>query len=346
MTIRVDFYNNLVYNYFEGQRRSRHSVYRNGDGFMEYKDYYKILGIDKNASESEIKSAYRKLAKKYHPDLNPNNAKAQEKFKEVNEAYEVLGNTDKKKKYDTFGSSYDFSNGQHFDPSQFGFGGGQYTYTTGNAGDFSDFFNMFFGGTGAGSGFNISDLFGGRKHTRSSKGFRNPRQSFESELSISLEEGYQGTTKEVYVNFDGENKKMSIKIPKGIFPEKKLKVKGEKWGINGDVLFTIKFLEDGRNRLDGLDIISKVNILPWEAALGSKIVVNTLSGKIKIDIPKGILGGNKLRIPRKGYRDLKDKVGDLYLEINIVNPPQLSDKELKLYEELSKLSNYNPRKNG
>ncbi|MBC8587326.1 DnaJ C-terminal domain-containing protein [Paratissierella segnis] len=310
---------------------------------MEYKDYYKILGIDKNASESDIKKAYRKLAKKYHPDLNPNNTKAQEKFKEINEAYEVLGDADKKKKYDTFGSSYDFSNGQNFDPSQFGFGGRQYTYTTGSAEDFSDFFNMFFGGTGASSGFNINDLFGGKKHTRSGKGFRSPRQSFESELDITLEEGYKGSTKDVYVNFGGENKKMSIKIPKGIFPGKKLKVKGEKWGINGDIIFTIKLLEDGRNKLDGLNIISKIDLLPWEAALGTKITVNTLSGKIKIDIPKGILSGNKLRIPRKGYRDLNDNIGDLYLEINIVNPPRLSDKEIKLYEELSKLSNYNPR---
>lgn len=310
---------------------------------MEYKDYYKILGIDKNASESDIKKAYRKLAKKYHPDLNPNNTKAQEKFKEINEAYEVLGDADKKKKYDTFGSSYDFSNGQNFDPSQFGFGGRQYTYTTGSAEDFSDFFNMFFGGTGASSGFNINDLFGGKKHTRSGKGFRSPRQSFESELDITLEEGYKGSTKDVYVNFGGENKKMSIKIPKGIFPGKKLKVKGEKWGINGDIIFTIKLLEDGRNKLDGLNIISTIDLLPWEAALGTKITVNTLSGKIKIDIPKGILSGNKLRIPRKGYRDLNDNIGDLYLEINIVNPPRLSDKEIKLYEELSKLSNYNPR---
>lgn len=310
---------------------------------MEYKDYYKILEIDKNASESDIKKAYRKLAKKYHPDLNPNDPKAQEKFKEVNEAYEVLGDADKKQKYDTFGSSYDFAGGQHFDPSQFGFGGGHYTYTTGNAGDFSDFFNMFFGGAG-GSGFNINDLFRGKGSRKSSRGFKTPRQSYESELNITLEEGYNGSTKEVYVNFGGENKKLSIKIPKGIFPGKKLKVNGEKWGINGDVLFNIKLIEDGRNRLDGLDIISKIDLLPWEAVLGTKLVISTLAGKIKIDIPKGIISGNKLRIPRKGYRDMKGNVGDLYLEINIVNPPRLSEEEIKLYEELSKLSNYNPRK--
>lgn len=301
---------------------------------MEYKDYYKILGVDKNASENDIKKAYRKLAKKYHPDLNPNNSKAQEKFKEINEAYEVLGDPEKKKKYDTFGSGYNFTGGQHFDPSQFG-----YTYTsTGNAGDFSDFFNMFFGGMGNTSrGFSFSDIFGGRGRTSPS------RQSFESELEITLEEGFNGTTKDVSLNYGGEIKRLSIKVPKGIFPGKKLKVKGEKWGINGDIFFKINLKEDGKNRLEGLDIISKVDVLPWEAALGTTAVINTLSGKIKVNIPKGIANGKKIRIPRKGYVDTKGNTGDLYIEINIVNPPVLSEEELKLYERLSEISTFNPR---
>lgn len=307
---------------------------------MEYKDYYKILGVDKNSSQDEIKKAYRKLAKKYHPDLNPNDSKAQEKFKEVNEAYEVLGDQEKKKKYDTFGSSYNFAGGQHFDPSQYGFGGGRtYTYTSGNAGDFSDFFNMFFGGGGQSQGFNINDLLGGR----SSKRYQNPRQSYESEINITLDEGYNGTTKEVNLNLNRQMKKLSIKVPRGILPGKKIKVKGEKWGIDGDILFGINIIDDPNNRLEGLDIISKVNLLPWEAALGAKIVANTLTGKIKVDIPKGITGGKKIRIPKKGYIDMKDNKGDLYLEINIVNPPELSKEELKLYEKLSKVSKYNPR---
>ncbi|WFA08401.1 DnaJ C-terminal domain-containing protein [Tissierella sp. Yu-01] len=304
---------------------------------MEYKDYYKILGVDKNTSENEIKRAYRKLAKKYHPDLNPNDSNAQEKFKEINEAYEVLGDPEKKKKYDTFGSGYDFAGGQHFDPSQFG-----YTYTsTGGAGDFSDFFNMFFGGMGNGSkssrGFNFGDIFGGRQRTSPS------RQSFESELDITLEEGFNGTTKEVNLNYNGEIKRMSVKVPKGIFPGKKLKVKGEKWGINGDIIFKINLIENVKYKLDGLDIIYKVDTLPWEAALGTKAIIETLSGKIKVNIPKGIVGGKKIRVPKKGYVDTKGNTGDLYLEINIVNPPELSEEEVKLYERLSEISTYNPR---
>ena len=297
---------------------------------MEYKDYYKILGVDKDASQNDIKKAYRKLAKKYHPDLNPNDDKAQEKFKGINEAYEVLGDADKRKKYDQFGSA-DYSNGQNFDPSQYGFGGtgGSYTYNTSGGGDgFSDFFNMFFGGGSS----------------RSSRSTRSPfqqaqRQSYESELNVTLEEAYNGATKDISLNFMGENKNLSIKIPKGILPGKKLKVKGEKWGIDGDILFAINFVLDNNTTLDGLDIVSKQDVLPWEAALGSKVVVTTLSGKIRVNIPKGIEGGKRIRVPKKGYVDMKGNAGDLYIEINIVNPQVLKPEMLKLYEELSKLSN-------
>lgn len=295
---------------------------------MEYKDYYKILGVDKDTSQNDIKKAYRKLAKKYHPDLNPNDNKAQEKFKGINEAYEVLGDAEKKKKYDTFGSGADYSNGQNFDPSQYGFGGsgGSYTYTSSGGEGFSDFFNMFFGG--------------GSRSSRSSRSQRQemPRQSYESELNITLEEAYNGTTKDITINFMGENKNLAIKVPKGILPGKKLKVKGEKWGIEGDILFLINFVTDNKNILDGLDIISKQDVLPWEAALGAKVVVNTLSGKIRVNIPKGIVGGQRIRIPQKGYVDMNGNTGDLYIEINIVNPTELNPEMLKLYEELSRIS--------
>ena len=310
---------------------------------MEYKDYYKILEVEKNSSQDEIKKAYRKLAKKYHPDLNPNDNKAQEKFKEINEAYEVLGDVEKKKKYDTFGSSNDFSGGQNFDPSQYG-----YSYTSSSDGDFSDFFSTFFGGGGSGGsrGFNINDLFGGGGRASSgfgSKRHQPQRQSYESDLGITLAEGYMGETKEISLNFGGETKKMSIKIPKGIFPGKRLKVKGEKWGIDGDVIFKINLIDDAKNRLEGLDIISRMDLLPWEAALGTKTIVTTLSGKIKVNIPKGIAGGKRIRVPNKGYVDMNNNTGDLYIEVNIVNPPHLSEEEVKLYEELKKISSYNPR---
>lgn len=306
---------------------------------MEFKDYYDTLGVKKNASEDEIKKQYRKLAKKYHPDLHPDDDQAQEKFKEVNEAYEVLGDKEKRKQYDTFGSSANFSNGQNFDPSQYGFGGESYTYTS-EGGDFSDFFNMFFGG-GASSrsssrsagGFDIGDLFGG-----GGRGARREpqRQSYESELSITIDEAYHGANKKMTLNIGGENKPIDIKIPAGIVPGKKLRVKGEKWGVDGDILFKIN-IEEGRKSLDGLNVTKKLDLFPDEAALGGKKVVETFDGRIKINIPKGISSGKKIRIPKKGFRDMKKNKGDLYIEINIVIPEELSDREVELYKEMKKL---------
>ena len=296
-----------------------------GGLIMEYKDYYKILGVDKNATNDEIKKTYRKLAKKYHPDLNPNDEKAQEKFKDLNEAYEVLGDENKRKKYDTFGSGYKFTNGQDFDPSQYGFegfGNGRYTYSTGGTGGgFSDFFNMFFGG----QDFNTSDLFG--------RGQPAP-QTYESEINISLEEGYKGTTKTVSFRIGNETKSLSVKVPKGILPGKKIKIKGEKAGIRGDIYLKVNFIPNGKHRLEGLDIYKSINLCPWEAALGTKTVIETLSGKVKVTIPSNMEGGKKIRIPRKGYKDMKGNIGDLYMEVNIVNPPNLTEEQKKLYEQL------------
>lgn len=301
---------------------------------MKYRDYYEILGVDKNASAKEIKSSYRKLAKKYHPDLNNGDEKAQEKFKEINEAYEVLSDPEKKKKYDTFGSSYDFTNGANFDPSQYG-----YTYTTsGGSGDFSDFFEMFFGSSNGGKsqgGFNISDLFdmGGRRSKRKKS---TVRQKFDTELNISLKEAYTGVTKHVALSLNGKNIEMDVKIPSGITPGKKIKVTGEKYGVPGDILFKIEVYTMTNEILDGLNITKEQDIYPWQAALGDKVVVETLSGKIKIGVPKNFKGGTKMRIPGKGFKDLKGSSGDLYVKFNIVNPNELTEEQIKLYEKLSK----------
>jgi curved DNA-binding protein len=308
---------------------------------MKYKDYYKILGVDKSASQEEIKKSYRKLAKKYHPDLNPDNEKSQEKFKEINEAYEVLADKDKKEQYDTIGSSANFSNGQNFDPSQYGFkGGNSHTYTS-QGGDFSDFFNAFFGGGGNRRSssssideFDMEDLFSGG--TRSTRNRGPQRQSYESELNITVDEAYHGTTKKMTLNIGGENKPIDIKVPAGILPGKQLKIKADKWGINADVLFKIN-IEEGRYSLNGLNVNKKLDLFPDEAALGGKKIVDTFEGKININIPKCISSGKKIRIPNKGFKDMKKNIGDLYIEINIVIPDKLSNREVELYEELKKI---------
>lgn len=294
---------------------------------MEYKDYYKTLGVEKDASQDEIKTAFRKAAKKYHPDLHPDDKEAQNKFTEVNEAYEVLGDEKKRKQYDTFGSSGGFQGGQNFDPSQYG---GSYTYTSSDEG-FSDFFNTFFGGGGGASsagGFNINDIFGGGRRAKPQ------RKSYDSELNITIEEAYKGIERELNLNFGGGTKTIKVKVPSGILPGKKLKVRGEKWGIDGDILFKINFKEDDRLELDGLDLISLVDVLAWDAALGTKQVVRTLDGRIRVTIPENIENGKMIKVAKKGFKDMKGNRGDLYLKINIVNPKTLTKKQKALYEKL------------
>lgn len=307
---------------------------------MKYKDYYEILGVSKNADEKEIKSAYRKLAKKYHPDLHQGDEAAAEKFKEVSEAYEVLSDKDKRKKYDTFGSNYDFSSGYDFDPSQYG-----YTYTTGGSGaDFSDFFETIFGSSRSGrggnfsGGFNINDIFGDFSSKSRGRSANKARNKFESELSISIKEAYEGITKNVSLTYNKKEYQVAVKIPKGITRGKKVKVKGEKFGLPGDILFKINIRDEKDLVLDGLDITKTENIYPWDAALGGSKTVETLDGKLKLKIPENFVGGNKMRIPSKGFKDLKGKVGDLYVIFNIINPKKLSDDQIKLYKELQNLN--------
>ncbi|WP_019139414.1 DnaJ C-terminal domain-containing protein [Peptoniphilus timonensis] len=305
---------------------------------MKYKDYYEILGVSKDADDKEIKSAYRKLAKKYHPDLHRGDDATAEKFKEVSEAYEVLSDKDKRNKYDKFGSNYDFSSGYDFDPSQYG-----YTYTTGGSGaDFSDFFETIFGSSKSGGnfsgGFNINDIFGDFSSKGRGKSNKKARNKFESELSISIKEAYEGVTKNVSLTYKQEEYDIAVKIPAGITSNKKVKVKGEKFGLPGDILFKINIRDEKNLSLDGLDIIKTENIYPWEAALGTTKTVETLKGKLKLKVPKDFVGGNKMRIPSKGFKDLKGNVGDLYVIFNIVNPKELSEEQEKLYKELEKIS--------
>lgn len=312
---------------------------------MKYKDYYEILGVTKNATNNDIKKAYKKLAKKYHPDLNQGDKVAEEKFKEINEAYEVLGDEGKRKKYDTFGQSYSFQNGADFDPSQFGYGNGGYQYySTGNASDFSDFFNMFFGGHGGSrtSSFDIGSMFSNRR-SKSVKG-----NDIESEIEISLIEAYEGASKTISLNVSGEIKTISVKIPAGILPGKKIKIreqggKGSRGGKNGDLLLKVKIKEEKDLKLEGIDLVKELPLSPWEAALGCDVLVKGLKDKVRIKVPEGIQTDEKIKLKGLGYKDMNGSKGDMYVKIKIVNPAQLTDEERDLYKRLREISTFKPR---
>jgi curved DNA-binding protein len=309
---------------------------------MDYKDYYKILGISKNASAEDIKKAYRKLAVKYHPDKNPDNKEAETRFKEISEAYEVLRDPEKRKKYDQLGSNWNQFQGTDaggFDFSQFGGGrkGKRRTYFTGNmddlfgdsGSDFSDFFNAFFGDFGGSSG-------GFRQQERQVKG-----EDLRSELTISLSEAYHGTSRLLTVN----GKKLKINIKPGAYNGQELRLKGKggkgrNGGADGDIYLTIKVKPEKNYSLNGNDLILKTDIDLYLAVLGGKANINTLGGKLSISIPKGTQNGSKLRIKGKGMPvyGKSGTYGDLNVQLNIIIPKNITKEEEELFLQLKKLS--------
>jgi len=313
---------------------------------MKYKDYYEVLGVDKNASQDEIKKAYRKLAKKYHPDAHPGDKAAEEKFKEVNEAYEVLGDTEKRKKYDQFGAQGQFYNGAEFDPSAFGFGNNiRYEFRQGGNSGFSDFFNLFFGGSDIFGSFGEDGIFGG-KRGRSGR-FTQSRQmkgeDSEAVLRITLSEGFHGAEKRINIRTSTGEKTISLKVPVGIKPGEKIKLSGQggpgiNGGRNGDLYLRIELAQNEPFELNGLNIESPIALYPWEAALGAEKPFQTLDGRIFVKVPAGIQTDNKIRVAGKGYIDRNGNRGDLFLKVKIVNPEKLSEAQLDLYEKLKKIS--------
>jgi curved DNA-binding protein len=312
---------------------------------MKYRDYYEILGVNKNATADEIKKAYRKMAKKYHPDAHPGDKAAEEKFKEANEAYEVLGDSEKRKKYDQFGREGQFYNGADFDPSKYGFGNGvRYEYRTGGGG-FSDFFNMFFGGGDPFGSFDSDDIFGGNtgRGSRFSRSMRMKGQDMESLLEITIEDGFKGAQRLVSIRTASGDRTISLKVPSGIKPGEKIKLSGQgnpgvNGGPNGDLYLRVDFRKDPVYEMNGINLEARLPLYPWEAALGAEKPFNTLDGRISVRIPAGIQTDNKIRVAGKGYRDKSGIRGDLFLRVAMVNPPRLSKEQTELYEKLSKLN--------
>ena len=308
---------------------------------MEYKDYYKILGVDRNASQEEIKKKYRQLAKQYHPDAHQGDKKAEEKFKEINEAYEVLGDEEKRKKYDALGQGFNFQDGFNFDPSQFGFGKNyRYEYrTTGGNNNFSDFFNMFFG-DGA---FDFNDILNGlRRGSGFSGNLRVDGEDVNTDISITPEEGYKGLEKKITIKMNGSEKTISFKIPAGIKDGEKIKLTGQgkpgvNGGRNGDLYLNVKFKASNKFELKDMNLLSTIDLYPWDAVLGKEMYFETMEGKILVKIPPGIQTDSMVRISGQGYRDRKGQRGDLLLRVRIVNPAVLDSNERELYKRLKEI---------
>ena len=298
---------------------------------MDYKDYYKILGVDKKASQDEIKKAYRVLAVKHHPDKNPDNKVAEEQFKLANEANEVLGNSEKRKKYDELGENWQQYEKQGNQQGENPFGdnqGGRYRYESngnddfGGQTDFSDFFEQFFSG-GARNG-------GGRTQNR--KG-----GDYETEMEITLEEAYQGTSRTIQV----EGEKLRITTKPGSYNDQRLRIKnkgakGSSEDNRGDLFVKIKVKNHPDFIRKGDDLYHTQSVNLYTAVLGGEVLVSTLSGQVKIKIAEGTQNGKSIRLKGKGMviYDKKDVFGDFYLEIKVQIPDKLTDKQRDLFEQL------------
>ncbi|MCB9201912.1 MAG: J domain-containing protein [Flavobacteriales bacterium] len=301
---------------------------------MEYIDYYKVLGIDKSASQDEIKKAYRKLARKYHPDINPNDNDAKVKFQQINEANEVLSNAEKRKKYDKYGKDWQHaeayeqaqknSNYQKSSASNPNYQ--QYSSEDFSESDFSDFFNSMFGG-------------GARQRTNQSAKFRG--QDFTATLQLQEKEVY--TTEKRVLTINGKN--IRITVPAGVENGTTIKIKGHGGdGINGgpkgDLYITFDIIPDGVFKRDGADLYKEQTIDLYTAVLGGEIVVETFSDKVKLKIKEGTQSGTKLRLKGKGFPVYKKEgsYGDLYITFNVEIPTKLSDEQRELFVKLSKIS--------
>ncbi|MBO0360336.1 J domain-containing protein [Hymenobacter sp. BT186] len=301
---------------------------------MDYKDYYKALGVDKKATNDQIKKAYRKLARQYHPDVNPNNAEAERKFKEINEAHEVLSDEDKRRKYDELGA--DWQRYQHagagrgqaqggFDWSQYQQAGGGGFESFGDDGNFSDFFSNIFGS------------MGGRGGSRAGAG-----QDYQAELELTLEDAYRGGPRTLNVN----GKSLRITIKPGVEDGQTIRLRdqgapGRNGGPNGSLYITLRVLPDARYARLGNDLTQEVQVPLYRALLGGEQVVDTLSGSVKINIKPETQNGTRLRLRGKGFPvyNKEGESGDLYLHLTVQLPQRLTDQEKDLIRQLAALRN-------
>jgi curved DNA-binding protein len=321
---------------------------------VRYKDYYESLGVPRTASEGEIKKAFRKLAREYHPDVAKDKKKAEEKFKEINEAYEVLSDPAKRKKYDELGPNWKQGSEFQAPPGWGNFGSGR-NFRGGNVrGEefefsgtgFSDFFEQLFGARGRGAGFRGRD-FGGNAGYADEE-FAERGRDIEGDIMVTLEEAMRGSVRTVNVRHNSRNESYQVKIPAGVTEGQKLRVAGRGeagagGGEAGDLYLRVRLAKHPDFEVDDHNLNYEAELAPWEAVLGASIYVPTLDGRVNIKIPAGTQNGQKLRVRGRGLPLHGGGNGDLIVVARVEVPKDISDAERKLWEQLARESKFNPR---
>jgi curved DNA-binding protein len=320
---------------------------------VDYKDYYKILGVDTKATEKEIRQAYRKLARKYHPDVNPGDTAAEEKFKEINEANEVLSDPEKRKKFDELSAYYQQYGqmpGAGYGPMG-GDGGVQYQYRTvspeelndlfGGQSPFSDFFETFFGSSFAGQP-NVRSRTGGTGGQRAIRG-----QDIESSVEVTLAEAYTGVTRIFELSeMDGSSKRIEVKIPAGVDEGSRIRIAGQGGqgtAGRGDLYLRVHILPDRRFTRESQTLRTKLEVPLATAMLGGEVRVITPDGRgLMLRIPQETPNGKSFRLRGQGMPQLgqPDKRGDLYAEVSVVLPTHLNDEQRQLFEAFARSVGY------
>lgn len=324
---------------------------------VKFRDYYEVLGVARDADEKELKRAFRKLARQYHPDVAKDDDKAEEKFKELNEAYEVLSDPEKRKKYDALGENWrhmgDFTPPPGQDFGEYGGfeSGGVHFEGTG----FSDFFeNMFGGGAARRGGFGGFGGFGGGRARTRPDGPRRGRD-IEADILVRLEETMAGSERSLSLQAPGpatdgkKSRQVRIRIPKGITEGQLIRCAGlgqpgVNGGSDGDLFLRVRLERHPDFRVQGADLYYDLRLAPWEAVLGATVPVRTLHGPVQIRIPPGTESGTEFRIRGKGLPAEKSGTfGDLYASVDIVVPQMASEKEKELWKKLADQSAFKPR---
>ncbi len=312
---------------------------------VQFRDYYETLGVSKTANEDEIRSAFRKLACKYHPDVAKDKKTAEEKFKQINEAYEVLSDPEKRRKYDQLGENWNQPGGFQ-PPPQWGAGqqGGGFHRGSGENGGvefefggtgFSDFFEAFFGG---GRGRSAFGGFGQRE-TMAERG-----SDVEADIMVTLEEALHGSTRQVSLRRAGSTKTETyqVRIPRGVREGQRIRLAGqgeasERGGKSGDLFLRVRLARHPDFSVEGSDLVHEVKIAPWQAVLGDQLIVPTLEGNARLKLPSGTQGGQRFRLRERGLPGVSGQRGDLYVVVQIALPKKLTEREREIWEQLARL---------